>query len=263
MKVSIITPTYNSAATIRDTVRSVVEQSHPQIEHIIVDGASKDNTVELALSEGHKGPVLIESDNGLYDAMNKGIQMATGDVVGILNSDDFYSHTHAIDHVVHAFKKHNRDSVYSDLLYVDTQDTTKVLRTWVAGKFHRRHFLRGWMPPHPTFFVRRSIYESYGSFNLNLKSSADYELILRFLFVHKISVEYLPGILVHMRAGGQSNRSVFNRLTAHREDYNAWRLNGLSPKWYTLMMKPTRKIQQFVMKHRSSALLPTQSPVNL
>ena len=260
MKVSIITPTYNSAATIRDTVRSVLEQSHHQIEHIIVDGASKDNTVELALSEGHKGPVLIESDNGLYDAMNKGIQMATGDIVGILNSDDFYSHTHAIDHVVHAFKKHNRDSVYSDLLYVDTQDTTKVLRTWVAGKFHRRHFLRGWMPPHPTFFVRRNVYEKFGGFNPDLKSSADYELLLRFLFVHKISVEYLPGILVHMRAGGQSNRSVFNRLAAHMEDYHAWRLNGLSPKWYTLMMKPTRKIQQFMMKSRSVGSLLTQSP---
>ena len=262
MKVSIITPTYNSAATIHDTVRSVVEQSHHQIEHIIVDGASHDKTVELAMTAGHKGPIIIENDNGIYDAMNKGIQMATGDIVGILNSDDFYSHTHAIDHVVQAFKKHNRDSVYSDLLYVDTQDTSKVLRTWVAGKFHRRYFLRGWMPPHPTFFVRRHIYEKFGAFNLNLKSSADYELILRFLFVHKISVEYLPGILVHMRAGGQSNRSVFNRLAAHREDYNAWRLNGLTPKWYTLMMKPTRKIQQFVLKYRPSSSLPTESPVN-
>ena len=259
MKVSIITPTYNSAATIQDTVRSVVAQSHHQIEHIIIDGASQDKTVELAKNAGHKGPIISEKDNGTYDAMNKGIQLATGDVIGILNSDDFYSHTHAIDHVVHAFKKHDRDSVYSDLLYVDTQDTSKVLRTWVAGKFHRRYFLKGWMPPHPTFFVRRQVYEKFGAFNLDLKSSADYELLLRFLFVHKISVEYLPGILVHMRAGGQSNRSVFNRLAAHREDYHAWRLNGLSPKWYTLMMKPTRKIQQFMMKSRSAVSLPTES----
>ncbi|MCY7422882.1 MAG: glycosyltransferase [Chitinophagaceae bacterium] len=262
MKVSIITPTYNSQATIGDTVKSVVAQSHADIEHIIVDGASQDQTLQLAKSFGHTGPFICEKDMGIYDAMNKGIQMATGDIIGILNSDDFYSHTHAIDHVVHTFKKHNKDSVYSDLLYVDTEDTSKVLRTWVAGKFHRRHFLRGWMPPHPTFFVRREVYQKFGDFNLDLKSSADYELLLRLLFVHKISVEYLPGILVHMRAGGQSNRSVFNRLAAHREDYHAWKLNGLSPKWYTLLMKPTRKIQQFMVKSSSVLSMPTQSPAN-
>ncbi len=259
MKVSIITPTYNSSATIGDTVRSILAQSHPFIEHIIVDGSSSDDTLLVAKQSGHKGPVLSEKDKGIYDAMNKGIEMATGDVIGILNSDDFYSHPHAIDHVVHAFLKHNRDSVYSDLLYVDANNTSKILRTWVAGRFSRRYFLKGWMPPHPTFFVKREVYQKFGHFNLNLKSSADYELLLRFLFVHKISVEYLPGILVHMRAGGQSNRSLKNRLAAHKEDYDAWRINGLSPKWYTLMMKPTRKIQQFVVKSRQQISFPTQT----
>jgi glycosyltransferase involved in cell wall biosynthesis len=252
MKVSIITATYNSESTIADTISSVVNQTYPDIEHIIVDGASTDGTLGIAGSLGHNGPIISERDNGIYDAMNKGIKMATGDVVGILNSDDFYSHDHAIEHVVHSFKKNNRDSVYGDLVYVDANDPSRVLRKWIAGKFQRRHFLKGWMPPHPTFFVKREIYDRLGTFNLDLKSSADYELILRFLFVNKISVEYLPGILVHMRAGGYSNRSWLNRLAAHKEDYHAWRLNGLSPKWYTLMMKPTRKIQQFILRSRHS-----------
>ncbi len=259
MKVSIITPTYNSAATINDTLQSVLSQSYPHIEHIIVDGASTDNTMQLIHSQGHRGPLVSEKDKGIYHAMNKGIAMATGDVIGILNSDDFYSHTHAIEQVVHAFKKHNRESVYSDLLYVDAGDTSKILRTWISGKFQRRNFLKGWMPPHPTFFVKRNVYEKHGAFNLGLKSSADYELLLRLLFMHKISVEYLPGVLVHMRAGGQSNRSLRNRLAAHQEDYNAWRLNGLSPKWYTLMMKPTRKIQQFIRRNRMADHFPTQA----
>lgn len=252
MKVSIITATYNSEATIADTVSSVINQTYPDIEHIIIDGASTDNTLNVASALGHCGPVVSEKDNGIYDAMNKGIHMATGDIVGILNSDDFYSNEHAIEHIVQSFKKHNRDSVYGDLVYVDANDSTKVLRKWIAGKFHRRHFLKGWMPPHPTFFVRKDVYEKFGKFNIDLKSSADYELILRFLFVNKISVEYLPGVLVYMRAGGQSNRSLFNRLAAHKEDYQAWKLNGLSPRWYTLMMKPTRKIQQFILRSRHS-----------
>jgi len=250
MKISIITATYNSRETIADTINSVLQQSYPHVEHIIVDGGSTDDTLDIIKALGHTGPVVSEKDHGIYDAMNKGIRMASGDVIGILNSDDYYSHHHAIDQVVHAFKRHNRDSVYGDLLYVDANDPSKVLRKWVAGRFHKRHFLKGWMPPHPTFFVRKEVYQQYGTFNLELKSSADYELLLRLLFVKNISVEYLPGVLVHMRAGGYSNRSIKNRVAAHMEDYHAWRLNGLSPKWYTLVMKPTRKLKQFIHRGR-------------
>ena len=247
MKVSIITATYNSQATVMDTLKSVQCQSYPKIEHIIVDGQSVDNTLEIIKDLKHAGPLVSEPDRGIYDAMNKGIAMATGDIIGILNSDDFLADEDVIARVVKTFESGNCDMVYGDLVYVDAVNTDRVLRRWIAGNFERRQFLQGWMPPHPSVFVRREVYEKYGRFNLQLKSSADYELLLRLMFVNKVRSKYLPYILVHMRAGGQSNRSFQNRLIAHKEDYLAWKINGLSPRWYTLMMKPFRKIRQFMV----------------
>lgn len=246
MKVSIITATYNSAGTIRDTLLSVQKQTYPNIEHIIIDGESTDNTLQILECFRHRGPLLSEPDNGIYDAMNKGVAMATGDVVGILNSDDFYPHPGVIEKVVRAFTA-GCDAVYGDLVYVDAHHANKVLRKWVAGGYNKKLFYKGWMPPHPTFFVKKEVYQKHGHFNLDFKSSSDYELLLRFMFLNNIKVKYLPGVLVHMRAGGHSNRSLKNRLAAHKEDYRAWSSNGLSPKWYTLAMKPLRKVKQFMV----------------
>ena len=245
MKVSIITATYNSASTLADTLLSVEKQSYPLIEHIIIDGQSNDNTLQVVGEFNHIHQVVSEKDKGIYDAMNKGIAFATGDIIGILNSDDFYADENVIEQVVKIFQTTNCDAVYGDLVFVDPLQTNKIARKWIAGKYSDQLFLKGWMPPHPTFFVRRDIYNQYGKFNLSLKSSADYELMVRLFFLHKIKVEYLPGILVHMRSGGQSTKSFMNRIKAHQEDYQAWRLNNLNPKWYTLFLKPIRKVKQF------------------
>lgn len=247
MKVSIITVTYNSEATIKDTLLSVKNQNYKDIEHIVVDGKSIDNTISLIHQFGHTGPLLSEPDKGIYDAMNKGVKMATGDIVGILNSDDFYPQNDVIEKVVNVLKNDDCDAVYGDLMYVDSIQVNKFLRKWIAGDYKKKLFFKGWMPPHPTVFLKKEVYDKYGLFNLNFKTSSDYELLLRFMFLHNIRVKYIPSILVHMRAGGHSNRSLKNRVAAHREDYMAWKANGLSPKWYTLAMKPLRKITQYVI----------------
>lgn len=252
MKVSIITATYNSASTIKDTILSVKQQTYKNVEHIIVDGSSTDNTLHLLQHFGHSGPLLSEKDKGIYDAMNKGLAIANGDIIGILNSDDFYPHAHVIEKVVKAMSATDCDAVYGDLVYVDAHHATKVLRKWIAGGYSKKQFYNGWMPPHPTFFVKKEVYEKYGNFNLEFKSSSDYELLLRFMFLNDIKVKYLPGVLVHMRAGGHSNRSLRNRLAAHKEDYMAWSSNGISPKWYTLAMKPLRKIKQYIVGNKNS-----------
>ncbi len=246
MKISIITATYNSAATIKDTVLSIKNQTYTNLEHIVIDGKSADNTLNLLSYFGHTGPVLSEPDRGIYDAMNKGVKMAAGDIVGILNSDDFYSNGNVIEKVVKTFENGDCDAVYGDLVYVDAHHTKRVLRKWIAGGYNKKLFYKGWMPPHPTFFVRKEVYEKYGAFNLDFKNSSDYELLLRFMFLKDIKVKYLPGVLVHMRAGGHSNRSLKNRIAAHIEDHRAWSTNGISPKWYTVPMKPLRKVKQYL-----------------
>ncbi len=248
MNVSIITATYNSAVTVKDTVISVKEQCYPHIEHIIVDGVSKDNTLEIVTAANQRCLINQQKDSGIYDAMNRGISLAKGDIVGILNSDDFYADTSVIEKVVQLFNETGCEAVYGDLLYVDAADTTKIIRNWQAGPFKRENFLYGWMPPHPTFFVKREVYEKFGNFNLQLRSAADYELVLRFLYRHQIKASYLPEVLVHMRTGGQSNKSISNRIKANLEDRKAWKLNSLKPRIYTLFLKPLRKISQFFIK---------------
>jgi glycosyltransferase involved in cell wall biosynthesis len=245
MKVSIITATYNSERTIKDTLASVKQQTYKDVEHIIIDGDSKDRTIKLLDLYGHQGPVLSEADNGIYDAMNKGVAMADGDIVGILNSDDFYSDNKVIEKVVKAFEIFDCDAVYGDLVYIDCKQTNKIVRKWVAGNYDKKLFYKGWMPPHPTVFIKKEVYEKYGSFNLKFKSSSDYELLLRLMVLNNIKVRYIPHVLVHMRTGGQSTKSLSNRLAAHKEDYLAWLSNGISPKWYTLAMKPLSKLKQF------------------
>ena len=246
MRVSIITVCFNSAATIVDTIKSIDRQNYKNIEHIIIDGISTDGTLELIKNSGFTGKLISEKDYGLYDAMNKGIRMATGDIVGILNSDDFYPDNNVINDVVEHFSGRDCDAVYADLDFINVSKPKKIVRKWRSGHFRYEKFNFGWMPPHPTFFVKREVYEQYGTFNTGLRSAADYELILRFLYVNKVKAEYLPRVLVHMRAGGVSNRNFSNRFKAHMEDYKAWRMNGGSPHWYTMVLKPLRKVFQYM-----------------
>ncbi len=246
MKISIITPTFNSAATVRDTLSSIRMQDHPDIEHIIIDGGSKDLTREILAEYNHISTVISEPDRGLYDAMNKGIRLATGDVVAILNSDDFYTHPQVVSRAVAMLKQTGAAALYADLEYVHAVRTSRVIRTWKAGPYRLDNFQWGWMPPHPTFFVRRQVYEQYGLFDLSLRFSADYELMLRFLVRHHIPVCYLPEVTVRMRAGGASNASLRNRLRANLEDRRAWAMNDLRPRFYTLFLKPISKLGQWL-----------------
>lgn len=246
MKVSIITSTYNSAATVRDTLLSVQSQTYQDVEHLVIDGCSKDDTLNIVKEFDHIAQLVSEPDKGIYDAMNKGIDLAKGDIIGILNSDDFYADDQVIADVVKHFEQTNCEALYADLIYVDPVKKKKIIRKWKSGPYERENFLKGWMPPHPTFFVKREVYEKLGVFDLRLKSAADYELLLRFLYKNKISTSYLPRVLVYMRSGGTSNRSIRNRIRAHMEDYRAWSFNGIRPKWYTIVLKPVRKVLQYL-----------------
>ncbi|MBS1936035.1 MAG: glycosyltransferase [Bacteroidetes bacterium] len=248
MKISIITATYNSSLTVRDTLKSIEEQDYNNIEHIIIDACSVDDTLKIVSEFPHVGKTISERDNGIYDAMNKGIKMATGDVVGILNSDDVYVHPSVVSMVAKSFENEKIQAVYADLQYVQYNDMNKVVRTWRTGAFNKKKFYYGWMPPHPTFFVRKKVYEEIGLFNLSLRSSADYEFMLRVLLKHGLPVHYIPEILVKMRVGGVSNATFKNRIKANKEDRIAWKINGLQPYFFTVFAKPIRKIPQFIKK---------------
>jgi len=246
MRVSIITICYNSEATIRETITSVLSQSYADIEYIIVDGASKDSTCEIVRSFGDKISMFVsERDKGIYDAMNKGVKLATGDVIGILNSDDFYADANVVSDIVHTFEKTGARGVYADLVYVDRENINKIKRTWKSGLYEEGKFLFGWMPPHPTFFVKREVYEAYGHYTTELRSSSDYEFMLRVIHKENIRVGYLPRVITKMRVGGQSNVTLANRKKANREDRRAWEMNGLKPYFFTIALKPLRKIHQF------------------
>ncbi|MFY8020080.1 MAG: glycosyltransferase family 2 protein [Bacteroidia bacterium] len=246
MKISVITAVYYNKTYIHDAIQSVLSQKNVDIEYIIVDGGSKDGTVEIALSYGNQiNKFISEPDNGVYDALNKGIAMATGDIIAMLHSDDFYTHDLVLSQVVEAFENTDCEAVYSNLYYVDGKNTNKIVRVWDSGSFPPSDFYKGWMPPHPAFFVRRAVYEKYGAFNTLLKSSADYELMLRLILRHQINIAYIPKFFVKMRTGGASNRSFINRLKANIEDRKAWQLNQLKPRWYTLILKPFIKVFQY------------------
>ena len=254
MKVSIITITYNSAATVEDTLKSVVDQDYPNIEYLIIDGKSKDNTLQIVDKYKDKiTKVVSEKDKGLYDALNKGIALASGDIVGMLHSDDLYATNQVISDIVKTFESNpEAEGVYADLVFVDRNDINKITRTWESGDYEEGDFLNGWMPPHPTFFVRKECYERFGGFNTTLRLSADYELMLRMIHKNKIKLAYLPKVVVKMRMGGASNVSFFVRLKANIEDKMAWKLNGIKPGILTRFLKPASKIMQYFKKAHSA-----------
>jgi len=245
MKVTIITPTFNSAKTIGDTLRSVSAQDYLDIEHIIVDGKSTDDTLSIIDEFPYIARVISEKDSGIYDAMNKGLIAATGDVIAVLNSDDLYVNKTVISDVVKLMLLDNVNIVYADLNYVDREDITKVSRVWFSGSYRREQFKLGWAPPHPTFFAKKNLYERFGGFNLSLKNSADYELMFRFLYVNKQPCSYLRKTIVKMRRGGYSNISIRNRINANIEDRRSWKINRVRMPFLVPILKPLRKIPQF------------------
>lgn len=253
MKISIITITYNSAETIEDTIKSVANQNYDKIEHIIVDGKSKDNTLEIVSKYKDKiSKIVSEPDEGLYYALNKGIDLATGDIVGILHSDDIFASNTVVAEIAELFKNNSTtEAVYADLNFVDRFDTNKVVRKWKSHTYHDGDFKKGWMPPHPTFYVKNNVYEKFGKFNTDFKFSADYELMLRLIHKHKINVAYLPKVTIKMRMGGVSNTNISNKIKANLEDRKAWKVNGLEAAWYTAFIKPLSKAAQYMQKEKS------------
>ena len=246
MKISVITAVLNGERTIRDCMESVQKQTCPA-EHIIVDVGSTDGTLEIVRVYAEKTDRLVSGlDCGIYDAMNKGISLATGDVVGILNADDFYPNADVLVKVARIFGDESVDACYGDLDYVDDLDTGRVVQRWRSGPYDINRFYHGWMPPHPAFFVRKTCYETFGHYRLDMGSAADYELMLRLLLKHGRTAAYIPEVLVHMRTGGTSNASLLNRIMANRMDRKAWRVNGLKPWPWTLIFKPLRKVVQYL-----------------
>jgi len=243
--ISIITPVRNNADTIRHAIASVTHQD-VHCQHVIVDGASSDHS--LAVVEQLKTPemvVISEPDNGLYDAINKGISAANGEIIGILHADDYYPTRDTLASVVAAFADPDVDACYGDLKYVERGNVDRVARNWSSGEFEPRKFYSGWMPPHPTFFLRKSRYDQFGFYRLDLGTAADYEFMLRVLFKHRLRAVYIPRVLVHMRTHGASNARLSNRIRANRMDRHAWRVNDLKPRPWTMLAKPLRKIHQW------------------
>ncbi|MBI2968337.1 MAG: glycosyltransferase [Bacteroidetes bacterium] len=246
MEFSIITVTKNNGSTIEQTIQSVLNQSFRDFEYIVIDGLSSDNTSEILQKYSHRiSKIVSEKDDGIYFAMNKGIMTATGDIIGFIHGDDFFPDSEVLTHVADLLDKSGADAVYSDLVYVHKNNPRKIFRYWKSGPYREGLFLKGWMPPNPTFFCKREIYMNYGFFNTSFRISADYELMLRFMHRHKIKPAYLPEVTVHMRAGGKSNISILSRLKANREDRRAWEVNGLTPSFLTLYLKPAIKIKQY------------------
>ncbi len=251
MKISIITSVYNNKDTVAESIESVLSQTYDNIDYIIVDGASTDGTVDVIKNyQSNISTFVSEPDDGIYDGLNKGIALATGDIIGFLHSDDIYQNKQVIEKVVQAFKDEQVDSIYGDLTYVSKDDTSNVIRYWKSGDFSVKKLSRGWMPPHPTFFVKREIYEKRGSFDTSFKIAADYDIILRFLGKYLITTHYIPEILIRMRVGGESNKSLKNLFLKSKDDLRAMKKNKIG-HLNSLLIKNISKLPQFLMRNKS------------
>ncbi len=248
LKISIITAVYNNVSMISGCIDSISKQKFDNVEVVVVDGSSNDGTVELIRNYHDKITTIIsEPDNGIYDALNKGVSLATGDIVGFMHSDDLFYDEDSLGLVAKAFHDHDVDAIYGDLIYVDKENTNQIIRYWKSGDYHPDKLSKGWMPPHPTFYMKRSLYEKYGGFDLQYRIAADYDAMLRYLTMGEISVHYIPEVLVRMRVGGASNRSIKNIIQKSLEDYRALKSNKVGGL-YTLFMKNIRKLPQFIFR---------------
>ena len=248
MKVSLITVCFNSTDTIEDTIKSVLSQNYKDIEYVVVDGGSTDGTLDIINRyKGNISKVVSEPDKGVYDAMNKGIRLSSGDIVATLNSDDMYADETIVSQMAEFIKNNDLDAAYGDLVYVDHNNTNQVTRFWKPREYKRRSFCSGWVIPHPTFFCRKEIFEKYGYFNEKFQVAADFELLLRFIERHQINVGYLPKVIVKMRIGGKANvlRGI---IRGNREIIKSFRLNGLHLSPWFFIVKPITKIIQLFAK---------------
>jgi glycosyltransferase involved in cell wall biosynthesis len=252
MRFSLVTVSFNSATTIRDTIESVIGQSHPDIEYLVIDGGSSDATVEIV--KGYRDGIdvfLSERDKGIYDAMNKGLRLAKGDVIAFINSDDFYADADVISRVNKVFEETGTQCVFADLDYVHRDDTKRVIREWRSKPYTPGAFMRGWHPAHPTFFVKRDVFTRFGGFDEEFRISADFELMLRFLEAQSVPSRYLPSVLVKMRDGGESNRSVMNIIKANIECYRSFAKNNLRVSPLVMIRKPLSKFGQLFAAYRA------------
>jgi glycosyltransferase len=246
MFISLITVTYNACSSLEQTILSVAKQQCKSVEYIVIDGGSSDGTLEMVSKYPDVVTLIVsEPDNGIYDAMNKGLRKAKGDVVGFLHADDRFAHSKVLQNVVNVFEEKGADVLYGDLKYVTSFDPLKVLRHWASGCFNRQLLVKGWMPPHPTVYFRRSLLAKVGYFDTSYKISADYDWLLRLLNADNLSVIYLPQVMVYMATGGASNKSIKNIIQKSREDYRAIRKNRIGG-FLTLLRKNMSKIGQFL-----------------
>lgn len=247
MKISLITVTYNAAPFLETCIRSVLEQDYPDIEYLVIDGKSTDGTLDIIEKYRSRINVLVsEKDNGLYDALNKGISLATGDVVGVLHADDFFASPEILRKIATQLTATGADVLYGSLDYVDAVDTSKITRKWRSKQYSHGMFQRGWMPAHPTFYVKRELFDRLGAYKHEFGSAADYELMIRFLHKHRVKATFLTDVIVKMRVGGMSNSSVKNRVAANRADLAAMEVNGIRFPRIAAFLKPLRKLPQFL-----------------
>ena len=249
MKVTIITVTLNSAKYLEDCIQSVIEQDYKDIEHIVIDGGSTDGT--LAIIEKYKDHIyrwVSEKDGGMYDAINKGMRMANGDIIGTLNSDDILASRDVVSTIIASFNQQQVDAVYGDLVYVDPRDTKIVKRVWKGLPFKRSRYKYGWMPAHPTFYFRKKLLENFGYYETHYFTASDYEFMARYLFYFRVNAWYIPKLIVKMRTGGMSNISIAKRLRANRRDYLAMKRNRIPFPFAVSLLKPLIKLHQFKRK---------------
>lgn len=244
MKISIITVTFNSDKTLKKTLDSVASQSFKNIEHIIIDGGSTDNTLVLLKDYPHINKIISEQDDGIYDAMNKGINCASGDVIGFLNSDDWFYNTSIIEEIDNAFNQNNIDAVYGDLVFVKNEFDTNPKRVWISEPYRENSFLSGWVPPHPTFYVKTEIYKKYGLFDSNLVFAADFDIMCRFIAKENIKTKYLPGYKIKMRLGGATTKNLINIIKGNLEIFKSLHKNSLNPGPIFIIKKILTKIKQ-------------------
>lgn len=248
LHISVITAVFNRAATLAESLSSVREQSWPDTEHIVIDAGSTDGSLDI-LGQHKAGiaKLVSEPDDGIYDALNKGIRHASGDVIGFMHADDAFASPYALERVARAFDDPSVGAVYGDLVYVDKADASRVVRYWRAGQYQRRRLINGWMPPHPTFYVRREVYDRFGLYDTRYRIAADYELMLRVLWRGGVQAAYVPEVLVRMRMGGISNNSLLNLLQKSCEDFTALRQNGVGGL-QSLLLKNVSKLPQLVVR---------------
>ena len=242
MKISLISISYNSENTISKTFQSVKNQSFNNYEYLLIDGGSKDGTLNIAKEQDHISKIVSEPDKGIYDAINRGIKNSSGEIIGFLNSDDMFYDENSLKHIVDAFDD-DTDCIFGDLIYTDTDENIK--RTWKGSAFNKGVFKKGWMPAHPTFYCRRSVYEKLGLYDDSFKIAGDFELMLRFLEKHNIRSKYIPRTLVNMKVGGASNNGLKSKLDILKEEFRAFNQNEIKVNKLSYILHKTKKIKEF------------------